>query len=575
MSVLTSVFQPGETVLVSTDDELALAQGYLVNVQGPRVTVVLDRDLQGHYNKTFTFDKFEYSSNSNGVINLAKLMTDTPKAKHLRDILMKRTMASFIQGLPKSAATQSKHILKPLNRVQQKAAFKSLMAEQFVLLKGMPGSGKTTLIVALVRMLVNMGKSVLLTAYTHSAVDTILMKLVDFDDVTPKILRLGKATKTREKVRQFCVENLTQGLETPDAVDALYKTKNVVATTCLSINHPSVTKRTFDYCILDEAGQSLLLAALGPLLHADKFILVGDPQQLPPVVKSSKAKALGMDTSLFSHLQEESNTIPLTVQYRMNKEIQALANHLSYDGQLECGNDLVENRKIVLVKELEANSPSWLSLLFSENSSSVVFANFDASSESIDEMGVCNVQEANAVAKIAKLAISSKVAVADDNKKPTVGLIAPYRAQVSMLRKLLTGSITSGDISTVDQFQGRDKDIIIYSCTKTKPKNPNGNRLYSEGSLTVGKDDIMSDFRRLNVAVTRAKAKLIIVGHKQALHTYAPFKEVIDYLDKEGKIIDIIILKSHDEKNYTRSTKNTINISKLAIREIQVIVKNY
>ena len=91
------------------------------------------------------------------------------------------------------------------------------------------------------------------------------------------------------------------------------------------VNHPAILQRKhkFDYCIIDEAGQSLMTSALGPLFHADKFVLVGDPNQLPPVVTSGAAKARGLDTSLFSHLAVKGqNVIPLTMQYRMNSAIQ-------------------------------------------------------------------------------------------------------------------------------------------------------------------------------------------------------------------------------------------------------------
>ena len=114
------------------------------------------------------------------------------------------------------------------------------------------------------------------------------------------------------------------------------------------MQHPGLLKRKFDFCIQDEAGQSLLLAALGPLFLAHKFVLVGDPQQLPPVVKHQEAKKMGMDQSLFSLLEEQDNTIPLSVQYRMNQEICQLANFMTYQDQLECGNDEVANQRIDL-----------------------------------------------------------------------------------------------------------------------------------------------------------------------------------------------------------------------------------
>ena len=112
----------------------------------------------------------------------------------------------------------------------------------------------------------------------------------------------------------------------------------------------------------------------------------------------------------------------------------------------------------------------------------------------------------------------------NNGKNSSIGVIAPYRSQVSTLRKILT-TLPPADISTVDQFQGRDKDIIIYSCTRTKVAKAKGK---TEG--ISGSDGIMNDWRRLNVAVTRAKARLWMIGNVDILKNYAPFKKLLDYL---------------------------------------------
>ena len=135
-----------------------------------KIIVILDRDLHNLQvlegkNNIFHIDRFEYSSGSSfNMVNLAKLMSnENPIAENLRNIIVNKGKdAKFLSGLPKEVATssQAKAILRPLNRVQQKAVFRSMMAEQFVLLEGMPGCGKTTVIVALIRLLLTLGKSV-------------------------------------------------------------------------------------------------------------------------------------------------------------------------------------------------------------------------------------------------------------------------------------------------------------------------------------------------------------------------------------------------------------------------------
>ena len=136
-------------------------------------------------------------------------------------------------------------------------------------------------------------------------------------------------------------------------------------------------------------------------------------------------------------------------------------------------------------------------------------------------------------AKLTKLALQMHT---NNGKNSSIGVMAPYRSQVSTLRKILT-TLPPADISTVDQFQGRDKDIIIYSCTRTKVAQTKSK---TEGICASGSDGIMNDWRRLNVAVTRAKARLWMIGNVDILKNYAPFKKLLDYLASKGLIFQLL-----------------------------------
>ena len=253
-----SIFQTGDMVIVSSvQGELALAQGTVSRIDEKTIHLKLDKkiDDQG-LNSAFVIDKFEYALSSGNWLTLAKLMSNSDQAKMLREIVISKKAAKFVSGLPKQVALMGKSILKPLNRVQQKAIFKTMMAEEFVLVKGMPGSGKTTMIVALVRLLVKMGKNVLLTSYTHSAVDNLLIKLLR--DGEPCFLRLGKKSKIHDDLKEHSEDYLidAKNINTPEELSKLYRSQPVIATTCLGANnHPCLQQRQFDYCILDEAGK--------------------------------------------------------------------------------------------------------------------------------------------------------------------------------------------------------------------------------------------------------------------------------------------------------------------------------
>ena len=546
-NVPTSVLRAGETVIVSTDATLALAQGPVVRVDTNRVVVDLDRTLVADDHQKYHLDRYEYnltspfSSGSSNLVNLAKLMLDNPRAAKLRSLIIDRAPVTFSPTLNREFAVVAKHILRPLNVVQQKAVFKTLMAQDYALLEGMPGTGKTTVIVALIRLLMVLGKSVLLTAYTHSAVDNVLRKIAATAKSGEKALdfvRVGNAGRVHPGVRERTFEHR---LRTEEA-DALLKVP-LVATTCLGVNHPAVTRRRFDFCIVDEAGQSLMLAAVGPLFHCDRFVLVGDPNQLPPVVTSPLARERGMDVSLFSHLAvrrdgEGQNVIPLTMQYRMNRGIQDLANHLTYGDQLQCGNDDVAHRKIESDISV-AEDKTWKAR-FCDESLSVMFFNSSKKTHSMSEFsddghnGLVNLGEAKLVKALCLAAASHFVLPASTNRL-SLGVMSPYRAQVSHLSDVLKDFEAPNmdvDVNTVDQFQGADRDIVLYSCTRTTP---------SKTGL-----DILSDRRRLNVAITRAKSKLVLIGNADSLKTFEPFMKILTYLESKNLVFDLDDLQLDD-----------------------------
>ena len=165
-----TIFNIGELVMIGTEEMIALSQGTISSIDEKHISITLDRNLHElkvlkDKGNIFHIDRYEYSSGSSyNLVNLAKLMSNENSiATQLRGIVVNQGKdTTFLKGLPREVATspQAKAILRPLNKVQQKAVFKVMMAEQLVLLEGMPGCGKTTVIVALIRLLLTLGKSV-------------------------------------------------------------------------------------------------------------------------------------------------------------------------------------------------------------------------------------------------------------------------------------------------------------------------------------------------------------------------------------------------------------------------------
>ncbi len=235
--------------------------------------------------------------------------------------------------------------LSALDEDQREAVSHCLKADQYALLLGMPGTGKTTTLVALIRLLASRGKRVLVSSYTHSAVDNLLLKV---EEAGTPVLRIGNVDKADARLSR-CVLS-TEHFDTVERIGGALREHLVIGATCLGANSQILGEVIFDYCIIDEASQVTVPIVLGPMLLARRHILVGDHFQLPPLVRSQQATQLGLDVSLFKMLAEAQPGAVATLsrQYRMNEDIQAIANATVYGGRLRCGSERVRTARLAL-----------------------------------------------------------------------------------------------------------------------------------------------------------------------------------------------------------------------------------
>ncbi|KAL6038365.1 hypothetical protein STEG23_000884, partial [Scotinomys teguina] len=471
----------GDRIILSGEERklFALSRGYVKEINRAAATCLLDRNLSTLPETTlFRLDREEKNCDMDTPLgNLSKLMENTDTSKKLRELIIDFKEPQFIpylsSVLPHDAKDTVASILKGLNKPQRQAMKKVLLSKDYTLIVGMPGTGKTTTICALVRILSACGFSVLLTSYTHSAVDNILLKLAKF-----KIgfLRLGQSHKVHPDIQKFTEEEIcrSRSIKSLALLEELYNSHLIVATTCMGINHPIFSRKTFDFCIVDEASQISQPVCLGPLFFSRRFVLVGDHQQLPPLVLNREARALGMSESLFKRLERNKDAVvQLTVQYRMNSKIMSLSNKLTYEGKLECGSDRVANAVIALPNlkgvrlnlELYANDSDnpWLAAVF-EPGNPVCFLNTDKvpAPEQIENGGVSNITEARLIVFLTSVFI--KAGCSPSN----IGIIAPYRQQLRTISDLLArSSVGMVEVNTVDKYQGRDKSLILVSFVRS------------------------------------------------------------------------------------------------------------
>jgi len=545
---LVGGFSIGDPISVSIEpDMFSVAQGHVLNLAPHLITLTLDRDLMAlvkrckDRNPIFRIDKEEFASGMAKVrYNLAKLFYNAPHGDiRRRDLIVDLHKPQFIDVERNKVDFTNKDI----NDDQKKAIKKVLSAQDYALIVGMPGTGKTTTIVELIKHLVARGNSILLTSYTHSAVDTICRKLVKEDAI--KLLRLGKIDRVHSDIHPYMfkeassVENLQDQLMQP----------NVVATTCLSISHALFAKRKFDYCIVDEASQITLPTCLGPLRFADKFVLVGDPLQLPPLVKDASAKEGGLDVSLFDLLQQAHphSVVQLRVQYRMNQDIMKLSNELIYQGQLQCGSKEVQNSSLDLpnlpaarqrihappLDACQMMSTCWIEKIFDTNTRAL-FIDTDlipGGEVRVGETLLENRIEAEIVTQISAAFICAGVPPKE------IAIITPYRQQLRALVKRL-GSVAAGDdkieVLTADKSQGRDKDVVLISLVRSNNNNVNNQGNDNGKTEDVGIGQLLNDVKRINVALTRAKKKLIIVGSRKTLSRSDLLRRLWDLMHSNG-----------------------------------------
>lgn len=532
----SSSFDIGEYLIVSTDKRCSVAAGRVTKIEPTSITLSLSRDLSVQYSSlNFHLDRYESASQS--VFNYSNIAALLEKENSLRRIIVEKELSIFSKTLPRIVAQQGEKILLQLNPMQRKAVLKALTCDNYMLIKGLPGTGKTQTLTILIQLLGIMKKSILITSHTNSAVDNILLRL---KEKGIKFMRLGSATKVHSSLRDFRESSLTANCKTVDDLEKVYAQQNIVAVTCLGSAHALLSHRKFDFCLVDEATQIFQPTVIRPLLSAAKFILVGDPLQLAPLVRSADARSLGADESLFERLDSPECTTVLGLQYRMNRVIAKLANSLTYDGQLKCANESIENAvmivpKLQLLKE-QLKSDKWLAKALSThidlsysliNTGNVYqlateFAKNmnDMPKEFSDKMKLyVNYCEIAIVLKIVNMLIDHGVT------GESIGVIAPYRSQVDALKKILSHQATV-EVNTVDQYQGRDKRIIVYSCTQSS--------LITD-SPKSSEVEILDDRRRLTVAITRAKHKLIVIGDVNCLNSYTPFNDLFKHMTALSK----------------------------------------
>ena len=470
-----------------------------------------------------------------------------------------------------------------LNPTQERAVNEVLWAKDVAIVHGPPGTGKTTTLVEAINETLMRESQVLVCAQSNMAVDWISEKLVDRGI---NVLRIGNPTRVNDKMLGFTYErrfeshadypqlwairkairelrkNRKKGSENyhqkMDRLKSraaeielrinaeLFGEARVIACTLVGSAHHLLEGMKFGTLFIDEAAQALEAACWIPMKRASRVILAGDHCQLPPTVKSIAALRAGLGKTLMERIAENKPEVVtlLKIQYRMNDEIMRFSSDWFYGGKVESAPQIkyrsvldydhpitwidTSNEENQITIEGEDAPEDSASTSSSESASSSVSATNQNSDLNFKEQFVGEsfgrINKAEAELTLLTLAeyftkISKRRVL---EERIDVGIISPYRAQVQYLKKLIKKyeffkpyrRLIS--VNTVDGFQGQERDVILISLVRSN----------DEGQI-----GFLKDLRRMNVAMTRARMKLIILGNKDTMTKHPFYKKLWEYVE--------------------------------------------
>ncbi len=446
-----------------------------------------------------------------------------------------------------------------LNEPQRDAVALALAARDLAMVFGPPGTGKTRTLVEVVRQAVARGERVWVTAASNAAVDNLVERLLD---ARVNVVRLGhpvrvsaeaqaatldarleasgeldlargwmrEATQLRRRILTRAARGTIDRAERRDALAeasrlmkdarfhllrvqrAIVQSAPVIASTAAGADERLLGDALFDRVVLDEATQAVDPIALAALGRARVAVLGGDPRQLPPTVVSPEAARAGLGTTFFERLEHAGATRLLTVQHRMHAALMRFPSDSMYGGRLVAAAGVAERTLALLGLPDDPLRPEVLAFVDTAGAGW-------SDTQSSSQPSASNPEEVERVAREVRRLLGRGLSPRD------LAVITPYDAQVRLLREALEPERSAGlEVGSIDGFQGREKEAVVVSLVR---------------SNADGRIGFLADTRRMNVAITRAKRHLVVVGDSATVSSHPYYAALIDAVGALGGHLSI------------------------------------
>lgn len=553
-------FEPGRPVAFFADSEFLPYTCQVSRVDGLRMMITVPGQQQVDNLRNLALTRglgvqLSFDATSHRVMReaLSDVMNASEKTlMHLRNVLVGDENPSFrVENLPVSFPW--------LNPSQQKAVQKVLCAKEVAVVHGPPGTGKTTTLVEAISETLRREPQVMVCAQSNAAVDWICEQLIARGI---SVLRVGNPMRVSDALLEATYERRYErhpdytelwairrdiratisrlsgklsGSERASAHNHLSKLQNravelgirideelfahsrVIACTLIGSASRVLERKHYHTLFIDEAAQAMEAACWAAIRMCDRVILAGDHKQLPPTIKCREAEKRGLGKTLMERIaQRKPECVELlTVQYRMNRLIMDFPSRWFYHGRLVAAPEVADRAIVPIDPPLVWIDTARLGYEEEKNPIST---------------SILNKNEAIILVEVLKMYVAEMGMERMLRERVDFGIISPYKSQVSLLRKMVRRSrdlkelLPSIAIDTVDGFQGRERDVVLISMVR-------GN---DEGRI-----GFLNDLRRMNVAITRARMKLIIIGDTSVLSKTPFYNKLIEHVVEHGRMLEV------------------------------------